>query len=430
MILNFSITNFRSIKKRTEFTMLKSNIKGPENRYNTIGALKVLNSTVIYGPNASGKSNFILALKAFWYLIENSKDHKLNDEIAPYEPFDFDRDNINKPIEFEIDFLEDKVRYQYLILFDEKRIINEELYYYPKSSKALLFSRSLGNKFKFGDSFKGPKRVVTEYILENQLFLSKAATNKIPAIAAPYNFFENLYVFILTQDSDKETLSKGAMQYLGKHKDSDLTKLVNLLINALDTGISNVSVEEQSQDEFKFPDHVPDDVKKQFLEDYKYKVLTLHKTKDKYGERDVLFDLEKESAGTKSLLDIGTAIVMALLTGSVLVIDELEKSLHPNITRYLVNLFSDTRVNKFNAQLIFSTHDVTQIGNENFGRDQIWFMEKDENGVSELYRCTDIKGVRFDVPLDRWYASGRFGATPIINDIDLIMAFEQVHEKE
>lgn len=134
---------------------------------------------------------------------------------------------------------------------------------------------------------------------------------------------------------------------------------------------------------------------------------------------------DDESTGTRSLFVIGGIVLDALEEGKLLIVDEFEKNLHPAITEYLIKLFHNDITNPKNAQLVFATHDVTQLSNDNFRRDQIWFTQKDEYGATELFRASDIGGVRLNTPLDKWYASGRFGVTPIIDDSDFLIAMQE-----
>ena len=128
------------------------------------------------------------------------------------------------------------------------------------------------------------------------------------------------------------------------------------------------------------------------------------------------FALEKESSGTRILFILSYYLLEAFEKGRVMIIDEFEKSLHPQIVRILIQMFNNADINKNNAQLIFTTHNVSLLSNELFRRDQIWFTEKDDSGNTELYALSQIDGVRKDIPYDKWYMSGRFGATPEVQE--------------
>lgn len=430
MILKFAVRNFRSIKERIELDLNATSLKGVKSNISAVNNFKVLKSSVLYGPNASGKSNFILALRALEYLISDSSDFKPDETIGPYEPYLFEEGFDKMPTTIEIQFLSNGIKYDYTISFTDISIELEEMNYYPKSVKNLLFQRDRQRNVKFGDSYRGSKKQITKLLLENQLFLSKAAENNVESLLEPYRFFTSkLYVYSLAQQIDSESLSQNYVRLLAKNPDSSFSILLNTLVSSLDTGISGIDVLEAEMDNFTIPDHVPDEVKKELFSKYKYRVRCAHSIRNKKGSKAIYFDIDEESAGTRSLLEVGGLIIHSLLTGSVLVIDEIEKSLHPNITKYLVNLFNNPQVNKFQSQLIFSTHDITQLANDKLRRDQIWFVEKDYDGISSLTRCSDIKGIRLNTPLDKWYQTGRFGATPIIDDLDLIMKFQEVNEE-
>ena len=156
------------------------------------------------------------------------------------------------------------------------------------------------------------------------------------------------------------------------------------------------------------------------MERFKYEVRTKHQMFDK-GKNigETFLNFEEESLGTKKLLAVGGLIISALGDGSFIVIDELDKSLHPLLTKMLIGLFHSKKNNPFNAQLIFATHDSSLLDNELFRRDQIYFVDKEYEGYTILYRLSDIKGVRRDIPFDKWYLSGRFSAIPVISDLEL-----------
>jgi AAA15 family ATPase/GTPase len=131
------------------------------------------------------------------------------------------------------------------------------------------------------------------------------------------------------------------------------------------------------------------------------------------------FLIEEESAGTRDFLNKISPIIDVLKNGHVLFIDELDNSLHPLLTKYIIQLFESPKTNPNNAQLIFSTHAINLLENNLFRRDQIWFTDKNEYGVSDLYSLAQFEGIRKGMPLDKWYLSGRFGATPILSDPDI-----------
>lgn len=424
MLINFAVTNFRSIKERAVLDLAKTAMKGLANNYHA--KTKVLNSAVLYGANASGKSGFLRAMRALEYLVINSADFKPGKEIRQYEPFLLDRALQSAPIILEISFLMNSIRYDYKVVYNNLSIVEEELYVYRGNSKALLFFREQDKEIKFGDYYKGAKKTIEKLLLPNQLFLSKAAENNVEVLIHPYLFFAQQLDTYPVLDSDTELdLKNFYAKRLAEDKDGVFTQRFNALICALDTGIRSVKIEETDWNKFDFPNSIPPEIKGRFQDHFKYDIKTAHPLYENGKEvGEYTFEVNQESTGTKNLFALGGLIIDALEEGRTLVVDELEKNLHPNITRFLIQLFHHPELNKKNAQLIFATHDITQLSSDTFRRDQVWFTEKNERGESILFRCSDLEGVRLNTPLDKWYASGRFGATPIIDDVEFILAMQ------
>jgi len=427
MLISFAVTNFRSIKERVALDLTKSALKGtPSNYFKAPGKHILLHSAVIYGPNASGKSGLLRAFKALEFLVGQSASAKPDQVIPPYEPHALEVSYAKRPVVIEVSFIANKSRYDYRVAFSKKRIEEEELFYYASGSRSLLYNRCADQEVKFGDYYKGPKKTLEKLLLPNQLLLSKAAENNVDVLLAPYRFFSrDVMVYPLKEDYHEDNPARLYAKRLAENSESRFSKRFNALICALDTGINSVAVEEVDWDRYEFPNNMPDDVQKRFRKDYKYDIKTQHSLydgKERVGAEK--FDVDDESAGTKSLFVIGGIILDALERGRVLVVDEFEKNLHPSITQFLIQLFHNEVTNPKHAQLVFATHDITQLSNDNFRRDQVWFTEKDEYGATSLYRCSDIPGIRLNTPLDKWYASGRFGATPIVNDVDFLITMQ------
>jgi AAA15 family ATPase/GTPase len=197
--------------------------------------------------------------------------------------------------------------------------------------------------------------------------------------------------------------------------DETLFGKVSALLTYVDTGISGVVVEENDVDptNLKFPSSLPETIKNSILRDMKRSFLFSHTTESKGTE---LFDLAQESSGTKKLFRLAPLVIDALDNGGVLIVDELESSMHPFIAELIVKLFNDPEVNQGNAQLIFSTHNIELMSSDNLRRDQIWLTEKN-NGETRIFSLDefDKKKVKPQSPFNRWYAEGRFGAVPRID---------------
>ena len=432
MILSFEVSNFRSIREAVTLTMEKTALKDSEaNVFAVQPGVHLLKSAVVFGPNASGKSNLLLALKALEFLVIQSGQFKPDEVIAPYEPHKLEKSYQKAPVNMGISFIAESLRYDFRLSFSKKAIEKEELYFYPNGVRTQLYSRVRGKAMKFGESYRGAQKTVARLLLDNQLFLSKAAENNVTALLPAYRFFsKGIMIFPFIEEYRESNLSRLYARRLAEDGDSSFARRFNSLICALDTGISHVSAEEVNWEEYKFPGNMPDDVKSAVQENFKYDIKTQHPVYE--GDKTTgyeTFEIDEESKGTRSLFVIGGIILDALEAGRVLVVDEFEKHLHPDITRFLISLFHNPLTNPRNAQLLFATHDITQLSDDHFRRDQVWFTEKDAYGVTTLFRCSDIKGIRMGTPLDKWYATGRFGATPIINDIDFLIEMQE-DEKE
>lgn len=426
MLLRFTVENFRSLRDRIELDMTKTALRGHSCNYFKTQENAILRTSVIFGSNASGKSGFLKAFRALEFLVLNSSDFKLDKSISTYEPFLLDVESEEKPVKFGIDFISNDVQYEYHVWFSQHKVEFEELSLFKGNYKSLLYSREAGKDIKFGDHYRGAKKTIERMTLPNQLFLSKAVENNVEILVDTYRFFATkLRVYPLLDGMAEEDLKRLYARRLAEDASSSFSRRFNALICALDTGISMVSAEETNPDMFKFPASIPDEVKATFLDKYKYDIKAYHKV---YQNGEVIsqkaFDVAQESAGTKNLFALGGIILEALEEGHVLVVDELEKNLHPDITSFLIKLFHRPDVNRNNAQLIFATHDVSQLSHDIFRRDQVWFVEKDEQGASSMFRCSDIEGVRADTPLDKWYMAGRLGATPIISDENFLIEMQ------
>lgn len=336
MISKLSIRNFRSIKDEVELNFTPTSIRGlGDNIHRLTKKNRLLKTNVIFGPNASGKSNVLRAVKAIEFLIHQSSEFKHGDKIGPYEPHLLDTKTTDEPVSLGIEFFaSNKIKYEFQFKFCSEKIRNESLFYYPKGQKNLLFNREEKKPIKFGESYRGGKKIIEKQLLENQLFFSKAALNNAESIMVPYQFFIDsvkIYPFLETYTVNR--LSRLYAKRIAEGKKSSFAKKFNLLICALDTGIQKIASEEVDWTQYEFPDNIPKEVKTSFKEEFKYDIKAFHKVFDEDKEVEIIkFDIDDESVGTQSLLVISGLIIEALEKGYVLVIDEFEKNLHPQIT--------------------------------------------------------------------------------------------------
>lgn len=418
MIIDFTIENFRSIKAEQTLSMLATASKEhgsscmlPRAESKT----RLLKSALIHGANASGKSNIIKAFSSFRHFVLNATELKLGDKIPCYEPFRLDRATAKAPTRFDLEFIApDGLRYQYIIAFNQMSITHEELTFYPKGQPARLFLREQGKKIQYGEYLKGKKRSIEEQLLENCLFLSKAANSRNERLSMLYLYIKDMTVI----ESQRSNLFSNVQtsdilyQKLEKHE-----PMVRRLLQASDLDIMDLTVDEEEHG-FQIANDLPMKLQKLIKAALEYRIKTSHKVYEQ-GEPVGLteFDLEDESEGTQKLYQLLGPVVHRLAQGGLLVIDELDNCLHPLMSAFLIDLFHDPAVNVGKAQIIATSHDSSLLNPELFRRDQLWFTEKDGRGATKLFSLAEFSSdeVRKDTPFDAWYLVGRFGALPLLN---------------
>ena len=436
MIIEFGVRNFRSIKEWQYLTLETQDKDYKQDNYTTAtnySKLKVLSSATIYGANASGKSNFIKALNALHQMVLNSSSYQVDEIITFYDPFRLDPDFINKEVEFYIDFIaDDQLRYQYNIAFVKNRITKEELFFYPKSRKALLFSRILKkNEFttEYGSYLTQKNKLRS--LLSNQLLLSTGAKDNHAILMQIYRFFKKMMVWNAHSKRQLRELQTQVEEWMSRNDKKEFRKRLIRLIQLSDTKIKDIKIFNFDEFNIQYKQQLEVNMRKQFLIHQKYMSMASHQTY-KNGEAhgvDML-PLSEESEGTQMLFNLGGYILHILDKGGILIIDELETSLHPKLSRFLVNLFHYEEINGQNAQLIFATHETSLLSESLFRKDQIWLTEKDKKGQSELFSLVDIEGLSYDAPFEKWYLQGKFGAQPFINEIEFIFGNESTEQDE
>lgn len=431
MLVDFTVSNFKSIKDEQTLSLAASSLKELQENYfanpnKSDIKLNILKFAAIYGANGSGKSNLLKALSFFRDFILNSTDAKLNEEIRYYIPYRFDIDKSESPIKMEVEFINsDKIRYRYCVNYVRFEILEECLYYYPKGQEAKLFERKPDNRIEYGDSLKGEKKIIEKQLIKNVLFLSKAANSNNKQLETVYEYFQTL-LFILQGNFQFDFPIDMNYKILSRKQ------LANYL-SAFDTGIKEVNFRKEESPEaesflrqlIEKTDSLKNslNISKEKFEHFKYKPDFIH---DSYkGEVKIgteTLKLNEESIGTQKLYRILGILNTALERGGTIVLDEINNSFHTHLTKFLVELFQSKETNKKNAQLIFTTHDTTILDYRLFRRDQIWFTEKDKYGATSLYSLIEFKNsnLRPDTPIEKWYLSGRFGALPIFNDLKLL----------
>ncbi len=442
MIVDFTIKNFRSFKEETVLSLEASGSKGKSDNIAEIETkngkkFRLLKTAVIYGANASGKSNVIRAYWSFRQLIATSFRFDVNDELVLAEPFELSPETENEPTKFTLNFIAwDKQQYIYSIAISKiEGIIEETLKFYPEKTQKLIYRRR-GRKVlsKNPDFFKGKNEV--ESINPKRLFLSELGNNGDL-------FWEELRNYFVVGSSVLNSTSYTMVYRTSENakrifesNDADAIAIKNKVIKLVqlsDLGIKGLELVEEEQaiksdiNTLNEQDETYSGIRKQ----KRFKTYhNVYDNKNLIGKKQ--FDLIKQgSSGTFALVGLSTEILISLSLpqGRPIWIDEIDNSLHPYLCRFLISLFNHPKSNPNNAQLIFATHETTLLDRNNFRKDQIWITSKDKFGSTKLYSVydLDVEGLRDDIPFDKWYMSGKFGGLPKIKELDFIFDRQEIN---
>jgi AAA15 family ATPase/GTPase len=427
MLIQFSVRNFKTFKDKAILNLVASNYDKDTREIDNIKTdtefnLRIVKSAVIYGANASGKSKFIEALmfmKAF--AIKSSKESQKGDSID-VEPFKLEIESEKDSSEFEVIFILNKEMFRYGFEVNKDKVFSEWLYYKPKTKEIELFYRE-EQKFNIHErSFsKGTILVKEELVRDNALMLSVAAQFNDTNAGKVLNWFKGLKTISGLDEEGYQGFTMGRTQS-PKHKDQILK-----LLKAADLGIKDITLEplELSKLPKQIPKELRESLEKRVKEDnaeFISDVLTTHRKYDlsKKYICDIQFSLkDEESSGTKKFFALTGPVLDSIENGYVLVIDELDSKLHPNLVCKIISLFNSKELNPRNAQLIFNTHDTNFLSSGLFRRDQIWFAEKDKYGASKLFSLADFKSeVRKTESFEDNYIRGKYGAVPFLGEFD------------
>lgn len=386
MLLQFSVTNHRSIKETAVISMkaaadktMKEILISPDGKKELVPVM------AIYGANAAGKSNVIHALLLMREMICGSYAKPLKGDNLPYEPFAF-VDEEMEPTRFEIIYYNEGIKYAYGFSFDRDKIINEYLYHWPNGREALVFSRE-GEKYEFRENIQ-EQMTLSGRTSENRLYLTSSNEWNCFQTEKAYLWFQkNLRGVVATGTSNEITID--AIRKGGEEKQRILKEMM-----LADLGICNVLLSGTKE---------------------KPIVSTVHRLTDDNGnQKQYTLQLGQESVGTQRFFSKIGLWMDAMSAGAVLVVDEIEASMHPLLTRHLIEMIQDQTVNQNHAQLIFTTHDTGLLDLKLLRRDQIWFAEKDEKSMqTDIYALTEFSP-RKEENIARGYLQGRYGAIPFI----------------
>lgn len=392
MLVQFMLKNVLSFKDETILDMTAIN-SYKEHQYNLINGNheKFIRVAAIYGANASGKSNLYIAIRYFQKIIMQSFNNVDSEGLTAiekyYAPFLFDQDEDNS--EFQIIEIIDNFEYKYGFEYNSENIVSEWLYRKNINTNrtSVIFERTQNN-VKFGASVRKECDIYKEQIPSETLVLSFFNKLKLKT-----EIFNKVYFFIMSMlvvDTGFYEDTRILDDFLPKFIDNEKKDLINFL-TAIDTGIKNIEYETKDKEIIFFTTHTGKD-------GHEYKI-------NLYGE----------SEGTIKSIIIFIHSAITITMNRIMFVDELNIKLHPLLLKFIIDLFYNKNST---AQLIYTTHDTTLLDKKFFRRDQIWFVQKDEFGHSELTPLSDFK-IRSDASFEKDYLAGVYGGIPLIKEFEL-----------
>ena len=417
MLLRFGVSNHLSIRDAQELSLSASSLRDREDGLIDFPATpngSLLPAAVIYGANASGKSNLINAIRTMRNMVLRSHKGLEPDGGVPRQPFRLDEESGRSPSRFDIDFLLNGARHHYGFEASDARFESEWLYAFPKSRRQMLFERE-GDEFHFGRALKGQNSVTAHLTSPNSLFVSAAAWSGHNQLLEVFRYFRALRI-VSGIAFRGETVSKR----LARRKELD--RRVISFLGEIDTGVIDYRRKESGLVEER---EVAALLKKygkkygfELPEDKRADIELAHRGRD---DAPFYLEMERESAGTRRLLVALDLAFSALDAGAPLFIDELDASLHTQAGEALLKLFQSKETNPKGAQIIATTHDTNLLAPSVLRRDEVWFTRKEADGATRLYPLTDIRTRRSD-NIERGYLQGRYGATPFDDPVSALGA--------
>ena len=395
MILKIEFENFFSIRDRIRIDFRAANINtalARELGHNVLkwNGVPVLKSVGLFGPNASGKSNI---LKAINFCCRMILDSHLNNEgvVFNFEPFKFDGYQ-GKSSKFLIDFVCNNVEYEYSYELTKNRILSESLYHYPVGRRAKIFVRDADGKYSFGSGiFNKPTDVVLNTSDKN-LFLSRASSMNRELAQKLYRYFQNQFLLGLVNVNEMMVLESF----------NSFKKVILKALEICDTDITDI---EARKEQVFAPAAVLGQIEVKLVDVLKFK--TFHR-----NQKDVMFDMDmEESDGTRKLFQILLRLLDVVKNRKGIMLDEFDMGLHTRLADFILDLIHASE----GSQLLFSSHNTNLIDVKRLRRDQIVFVNKTEDGATEVYSLYDFKDFRENMDAEKGYIQGRFDAVPYVD---------------
>lgn len=400
MLCQFTVKNFKSIKEEMTFDMQAASISEHEDRIiKDMDGELYLPVSAIYGPNGGGKSNVLEALHILvakvlrpLYATDDSNDRPFQMKKILIEPFAFGEKEKEAPTEFELFFRTNTAEYRYILTVKKDIVLYERLdrVKFDTGRKSALFERS-----EEGIELKGAfaRLKISDELSERLTLLSYLGIThkKNEVVNDILNWFEYGIDFLNYGNPIQELGMAIATS-------EDVKTLFLEMIQEMDLDIANFRVEEKENERIEV-------YTKHIVDDYEFEL-----------------NLSEESSGTKKLFGLLPFIANSLVSGTTLVIDELDAKIHPVLLRHIIMMFNDMKINQHGAQLIFTSHDLSTMNSDVFRRDEIWFVAKGNRQNSKLYSLVEFKNekgesVRKDAKFDKQYLEGKYGADPYLRKI-------------
>lgn len=397
MILKIEFENFFSIRDLVRIDFRAANINtalARELGHNVMdwNGVPVLKSVGLFGPNASGKSNILKAIDFCCRMILNS--HLYNEgAVFNFEPFKFDGWQ-DKPSKFLIDFVCEGIEYEYSFELTKTKIISESLYHYPVGRRAKVFLRDIDGKYSFGTGVISKPSDVVLNTSDKNLFISRASSMNREIPQKLYRYFLNHFLLGLVNVNELMVLDS-----FNTYK-----KVILKALEICDTDITDI---EARKEQVPSPVAIPGQGELSFTLVDVLKFKTFHR-----NQKDVMFDLDlEESSGTRKLFQILIRLLDVVKNRKSIMMDEFDMGLHTRLADFILDLIHASE----GSQLLFSSHNTNLIDVKRLRRDQIVFVNKSEDGATEVYSLYDFKDFRENMDAEKGYIQGRFDAVPYVD---------------
>ena len=417
MLVEFRVANHRSMRDEQVLTMEAGRVgDDSDSRPRQVPghSERLLTAAGLYGANASGKSNILSALSFMREAVLRSHRLWSPDEGLPRDQFAWGPKKV-EPSLFEVTLLLGDVRFQYGFSASDEQFLEEWLYAWPHGKKQVWFTRDNGT-YKFGENLKGENRLIVDVTRPNALFLSAAAQHNHPQLQPIFSWFRAIRVMNLSAGRRPFPPRAPTELLVARLLDDDATETHQQPLFSRDE--SPEPLLEHFRTLLRMADVGIEDLRADRTEAEGYTRHLIY-LKHKSDFDDAWLPLREESQGTRTLFNIALPMLQVIREGRILVVDELERSLHPSLARQIIRQFNEPAANPKNAQIVFSTHDTnllgTTLGEPALRRDQVWLTEKDPDGATVLYPLTDYKPRKAE-NLERGYLQGRYGAIPFFSD--------------